>query len=179
MPGSRGQPAIDLLAMARKQEWWAAGAGSLAVCAVWVDPFGRYELLPMNWFAGVFYVVGSVAVGVAAVLLMLHTAEAGRKWLAAGIVAFTAAVPPYLATSFSVFPVPTFRGAAVMLIGAIFALVPIAFAAVAYGLAGAASDKRREEWGRQYAARAEEWARLSRRPIRPVASETDQTRTET
>jgi len=108
----------------------------------------------MTVFAAPFYVVGSIAAGVAGIAFMIERPEPARRLLSVAAVAFIAGLPVGVGGAISIGPVsPSFPGWAMLMAELILGLVPILLALAAYALGAAAIDYRRQEWGRQQSNR--------------------------
>jgi hypothetical protein len=144
------RPDDGLVRAARRREWQGSAAAWCAAALPWVRPAG----LAMTVFAAPFYVVGTLAAGIAGVALMIEKPEAARRSLSVAAVAFIAGLPVGVGGTISIGPVsPSFPGWAMLVAYVMLGAIPIAAALAAHALSGSAVDYRRQEWGRRQASR--------------------------
>jgi hypothetical protein len=143
------RPDDGLVRAARRREW----QGSATAWGAAVLPWLRAGL-SMAVFAAPFYVVGTLAAGIAGVALMVEKPEAARRSLSVAAVAFIAGLPVGVGGTISIGPVsPSFPGWAMLVAYVMLGAIPIAAALAAHALSGSAVDYRRQEWGRRQANR--------------------------
>jgi len=137
------------LRAARRREWQGCAVAWGAAVLPWLRAG-----LSMTVFAAPFYVVGTLAAGVAGVALMIEKPEAARGSLSVAVVAFVAGLPVSVGGTISIGPVsPSFPGWAMLVAYVMLGVIPIAAALAAHALSGSAVDYRRREWGRQQFSR--------------------------
>jgi hypothetical protein len=138
-----------LMRAARRREW----QGSAVAWGAAVLPWLRAGL-SMAVFAAPFYVVGTLAAGLAGVALMIEKPDAARRSLSVASVAFVAGLPVSVGGTISIGPVsPSFPGWAMLMAHVMLGIIPIAAALAAHALSASAVDYRRQEWGRQQSSR--------------------------
>jgi hypothetical protein len=144
------RPDDGFVRAARRREWQGSAAAWCAAALPWVRPAG----LAMTVFAAPFYVVGTLAAGIAGVALMIEKPEAARRSLSVAAVAFIAGLPVGVGGTISIGPVsPSFPGWAMLMAHVMLGIIPIAAALAAHALSASAVDYRRQEWGRQQSSR--------------------------
>jgi hypothetical protein len=108
----------------------------------------------MTVFAAPFYVVGTLAAGIAGIAFIIEKPEPARRLLSVAVVAFIAGLPVGVGGVISIGPVsPSFPGWAMLVAQVMLGAIPIAAALAAHALGAAAVDYRWQEWGRQWSNR--------------------------